>query len=144
MDRRQESSTVTAMAKSTNNSKQRVTGIGGIFFLATDPVALAAWYQKHLGIETKDGTADFQWQKNKNPRQPGRTVWAIFPKDTDYFGPNSPAFMINYRVANLDRLIAQLRRARIKVEKIQQYDYGRFAWVTDPEGNRIELWEPVE
>jgi predicted enzyme related to lactoylglutathione lyase len=72
----------------------------------------------------------------------GRTVWSLFPADTDYFGPTRPAFMVNYRVANLDRMLERLRQNGVKVEKVEDLDYGRFAWVTDPEGNRVELWEP--
>ena len=130
------------MAKTKRASKQRITGIGGIFFRANNAAALAGWYKKHLGVAVKDGAADFQWREKENPKQLGRTVWSIFQKDTDYFGLTKPAFMINYRVTNLDRMLAQLRRARIKVENVEEYDYGRFAWITDPEGNRIELWEP--
>ena len=131
------------MAKPAKKAKEAVTGIGGVFFRAKNPAALAGWYRKHLGIVVKDGAADFVWRERGNPKQLGRTVWSIFPKDTDYFGPGKPAFMVNYRVANLDRLLKQLRGARIKVEKVEEYDYGRFAWVTDPEGNRVELWEPA-
>jgi len=121
---------------------ERVTGIGGIFFKAKDPEAMAAWYSQHLGIGIEDGHADFVWGEKDNPDQTGRTVWSIFPADTDYFGPSRPAFMINYRVSNLDRMLEQLRAGGIHVEKVEDYDYGRFAWITDPEGNRIELWEP--
>jgi len=72
----------------------------------------------------------------------GRTVWSLFPDDTDYFGPGRPAFMINYRVANLASMLVELRQRGVTVEKVADYDYGRFAWITDPEGNRIESWEP--
>jgi predicted enzyme related to lactoylglutathione lyase len=120
----------------------KVTGIGGIFFRVRDPEKIAAWYQQHLGICAKDGHADFVWREHERPDRVGRTVWSIFPADTDYFGPSRPAFMINYRVENLDRMLAQLRHNGVKVEKVEEYDYGRFAWITDPEGNRIELWEP--
>ena len=131
------------MPKPKTTPKERVSGIGGIFFRSHDPAALSAWYEKHLGVESKDGAADFVWRDHENPKQTGRTVWSIFPKETDYFGSPKPAFMINYRVSNLERMLAQLRRARVKVEKVEECDYGRFAWVTDPEGNRVELWEPM-
>jgi len=121
---------------------EKVTGIGGIFFRAHDTAGMAGWYQKNLGIRSEDGHADFVWRENDRPDEIGRTVWSVFPSDTDHFGPARPAFMINYRVANLDRMLAQLRRNGVVVEKIEDYDYGRFAWITDPEGNRIELWEP--
>jgi predicted enzyme related to lactoylglutathione lyase len=121
---------------------EHVTGIGGVFFKAQDPARLAAWYQEHLGIRSEDGHADFPWRENDNPEKIGRTVWSVFPADTDYFGRSSASLMINYRVANLDRLLDQLRAQGVAVERIEEYDYGRFAWITDPESNRVELWEP--
>jgi predicted enzyme related to lactoylglutathione lyase len=121
---------------------EKVTGIGGIFFRAKDPDRMSAWYREQLGIGTKDGHADFVWREHDHPDASGQTVWSIFPADTDYFGPSRPAFMINYRVSNLDRMLAQLRRNGVVIEKVEDYDYGRFAWITDPEGNWIELWEP--
>lgn len=124
-----------------NDNTPKVTGIGGIFFRVRDPARMAAWYREHLGICTEDGNADFFWRNHDRPSEIGRTVWALFPPDTDHFGPSRPAFMINYRVSNLEQLLSQLRRDGITVEKTEDYDYGRFAWITDPEGNRIELWE---
>jgi catechol 2,3-dioxygenase-like lactoylglutathione lyase family enzyme len=121
---------------------ERVTGIGGIFFKAHDPDRLSAWYREHLGIPVEDGHADFTWRDRDRPEEIGRTVWSLFPVETDYFGASSSPFMVNYRVANLDRMLEQLRGAGIVIEKVEDYDYGRFAWVSDPEGNRIELWEP--
>ena|SRR5580700_8300772 len=120
---------------------ERVTGIGGVFFKARDPQGLMAWYEKHLGIEAKEGSADFAWREKDHPDQLGRTVWAIFPADAAHFGASS-SLMINYRVANLDRMLEQLRRDGVTIEKVEDYDYGRFAWITDPEGHRVELWEP--
>jgi catechol 2,3-dioxygenase-like lactoylglutathione lyase family enzyme len=121
---------------------EKVTGIGGIFFRARDPAMMAAWYREHLGIPVEDGHADFAWREDDPPERAARTVWSLFPADTDYFGPGRPGFMINYRVASLDRMLEQLRRGGIAIAKVEDYDYGRFAWITDPEGNRIELWEP--
>ncbi len=121
---------------------EQVTGIGGIFFKARDPARMTAWYREHLGIQAEDGHADFAWREHDRPDEMGRTVWSIFPADTEYFGPSATPFMVNYRVASLDRMLDQLRRNGITVEKVEDYDYGRFAWITDPEGNRIELWEP--
>lgn len=118
---------------------EHVTGIGGIFFKAQNPEKLSAWYQTHLGVPVKDGMAEFIWRDKNNPDTVGRTVWCPFPRDTDKF---SLAFMINYRVANLDRMLAQLQDAGIAIEKVEDCDYGRFAWIKDPEGNGIELWEP--
>jgi catechol 2,3-dioxygenase-like lactoylglutathione lyase family enzyme len=127
-----------------NSNPEKVTGIGGIFFRAQDPSRMSAWYREHLGIPLEDGHADFFWRNPERPEEKGRTTWALFPADTDYFGPSRPAFMINYRVANLDRMLAQLRTQGVTIEKVEDYDYGRFAWTTDPEGNRIELWEPKD
>ena len=121
---------------------EKVTGIGGIFFRVRDPERMAAWYRENLGICSEDGHADFIWSEKDGPEGSSRTVWSVFPADTDYFGPSGPAFMINYRVSDLDRMLAQLRQNGVAVEKVEDYDYGRFAWITDPEGNRIELWEP--
>jgi hypothetical protein len=121
---------------------EKVTGIGGIFFRAGDPAGLSAWYREHLGINAENGYTDFLWREHDRPDEVGRTVWSIFPTDTEYFGSSRPAFMINYRVSNLETLLAQLQRNGIIIEKVEDSDYGRFAWITDPEGNRIELWEP--
>ena len=103
---------------------------------------MSAWYREQLGIFSEDGHAVFPWREQERPDEAGCTTWAVFPEDTDYFGPSRPAFMVNYRVANLERMLAQLRQNGVAVDKVEDYDYGRFAWITDPEGNRIELWEP--
>jgi len=125
-----------------SDNTAKVTGIGGIFFRVRDPKEMSAWYRKHLGICAEDGHADFPWRNHERPDEVGSTVWSVFPADTDYFGPSRPAFMINYRVSNLEQMLAQLRSVGVTVDKVEDYDYGRFAWITDPEGNRIELWEP--
>ena len=103
---------------------------------------MAVWYRDQLGILGENGHTDFVWREKDRPEQIGRTVWSLFPADTDSFGPTRPAFIINCRVANLDRMVAQLRLNGVTVEKVEDGEYGRFAWITDPEGNRIELWEP--
>jgi predicted enzyme related to lactoylglutathione lyase len=124
----------------------RVTGIGGIFFRAQDPDALKTWYDSRLGIisEPDDG-AMFHWRQDEDPEKPGLTVWSIFHVETDYFGPGDQTFMINYRVDDLDALLESLRAAGVEVAGgIDEYPYGRFAWIVDPEGNRVELWEPAE
>ncbi len=112
-------------------------GIGGVFFRARDPAALGRWYAEHLGIDLEDyGSARFTGD--------GTTVWSPFPEDTDYFGPSGQRLMVNYRVRDLDAMLAQLRASGVPVdEKIEEYDYGRFGWATDPEGNRFELWQPA-
>jgi predicted enzyme related to lactoylglutathione lyase len=108
------------------------------FFKAQDPAKLAGWYQEHLGVPAGEYGADFHWREKDHPEKTGRTIWSLFPADTDYF--KSPV-MINYRVADLDKMLEQLRQAGVTVEKVEDSDYGRFAWVIDPEGNRVELWE---
>ena len=122
---------------------KRVTGIGGIFFKANDPKNLQAWYEQHLGIKQDGGAVIFRWRGETNPDEHGYTVWSPFPHDTKYFDPSAAPFMINYRVADLDALLAQLKEEGVEVEdRVEECEYGRFAWVMDPEGNRIELWEP--
>lgn len=125
---------------------KRVTGIGGIFFKSADAPKLRDWYKEHLGIDiTEWGGAIFNWRQAEDPEQKGLTVWSIFPSTTTYLDPSDKPFMINYRVENLDELLAQLRNEGIEVEdKIAEEFNGRFAWIMDPEGNRLELWEPAE
>lgn len=123
---------------------KRVTGIGGIFFKVQHPQKLKAWYREHLGIAPQeDGTVAFEWRELDSPERSGFTIWEPFPHDTHYFDPSAAPFMINYRVENLDRLLEQLRSEGVEVEEhIEEGVHGRFAWLMDPEGNRIELWEP--
>ena len=124
----------------------RVTGIGGIFFKGRNPDELAAWYRDHLGIEVHEGNISiFQWREHDEPEREASTVWSIFPEDTSYFGPGTAPFMINYRVADLDAVLEQLRAEGVQIaEKREDSEYGRFAWIFDPDGNRIELWQPPE
>ena len=108
-----------------------------------DPKRLAEWYSRHLGIPVKEGSAVFAWRGLANPKREGHTVWALFPADSDYFGAKRQLAMVNYRVKNLRRTLAQLRKEKVKVvKKIEEFEYGKFAWIVDPDGNRIELWEP--
>ena len=124
---------------------EKVTGIGGIFFKARDPERMSAWYREHLGICSEDGHADFIWREQDRPDEVGRTVWSVFPLDTDYFGPTGPPFMVNYRVADLQGLLEALRGEGCNVlEKTDDSAYGKFGWVIDPEGNKVELWQPPE
>jgi predicted enzyme related to lactoylglutathione lyase len=126
----------------------RVTGIGGIFLRARDPKALTAWYAQHLGLKLDDwGGVRFLWS-DEIPPNTGSTIWSAFPADTNYFGPGTAAgpqaTMVNYRVDDLEALIAQLTAAGISVEANREdFSFGRFAWITDPEGNRVELWQPL-
>lgn len=125
---------------------QRVTGIGGIFFKSRDPQALGAWYRRHLGIDVQAwGGAVFHWKGEHNPQGQGSTTWSPFQADTDYFAPSSASFMVNFRVADLHALLAVLRAEGVTVmDKVEESEFGKFGWVLDPEGNKIELWQPPE
>jgi len=125
---------------------ERVTGLGGIFFKARDPKALAAWYQTHLGIDFGDQLyVSFKWINPHHPTEPGQTAFSFFKNDTKYFQPSDKDFMINFRVKNLKELVAALQKEGVTVVgEVQEFDYGRFGWIMDPEGNKIELWEPVD
>jgi predicted enzyme related to lactoylglutathione lyase len=130
----------------------RVTGVGGFFFKAQNPGKLGEWYRVHLGIALQAGGAgehapqfySFQWREKDHPDTVGATVLSIFPADTKYFAPSSASFMMNFRVANLERLLAQLRKDGVKADDkiVDDGSNGRFGYAMDPEGNRLELWEP--
>lgn len=122
----------------------RVTGIGGVFFKARDPVALRAWYQMHLGIDVQEwGGAAFRWSDAAGKPVSGTTVWNVSSVESDYFAPSTSSFMINYRVADLNSLLQTLRSEGCNVlDKTDDSEYGKFGWVIDPEGNKIELWQP--
>lgn len=138
--------------------KQKVTGIGGVFFRANDPAKLSAWYREHLGLPIEAwGGCQFQWREHKNPSKTGSTVWNPFKADTDYFGgpkkggkagaggSGRQGHMINYRVADLKKMLAQLKKAGVWIDPKappQDSEYGKFAWIKDGEGNRVELWQP--
>jgi predicted enzyme related to lactoylglutathione lyase len=116
---------------------ERVSGIGGVFLRAREPEVLAAWYAEHLGIEVEP------WNGAVLRSAGGETlVWALFPADTEYFGPRDRQVMVNYRVHNLEAMLAQLRAADVEVEGPHKNENGHFGWATDPEGNRFELWQP--
>jgi catechol 2,3-dioxygenase-like lactoylglutathione lyase family enzyme len=123
---------------------QRVTGIGGVFLKARDPEALRAWYRDHLGFEVQDwGGVTFHWHSPEKPALDGATVWSVFPESSEYFAPSAAPFMINYRVQDLHAVLAALRDEGCAVdEKVEESEFGRFGWVLDPEGNKVELWEP--
>lgn len=125
---------------------KRVTGIGGIFFKAKDPAVLREWYRKHLGINVEEwgGTA-FSWSNPDNPSGTGTTVWSVFEDSSKYFAPSTSPFMINYRVEDLHAVLAALRAEGCAVDdKVDESEFGKFGWVMDPEGNRVELWQPPE
>jgi len=124
---------------------KRVTGIGGIFIKARDPDALRAWYRDHLGFDVSEwGGVAFRWNAD-NPAAVGTTIWSLFKHDSDYFAPSAAPFMVNYRVDDLHALLAALRAEGCNVvDKVDESEYGKFGWVVDPEGNKVELWQPPE
>lgn len=114
-----------------------------MFFKSEDPEKLYNWYEKYLGIKREGGYVVFPWSGEGNMSEDGMTAWSIFKKQTEYFNPSTAPFMINYRVDGIDGIIAALEADSAAVDlKREDVDYGRFAWISDPEGNRIELWEP--
>lgn len=124
--------------------KKRVTGIGGIFFKCADPKAQREWYNKHLGFDAGEYGATFDWRDADNPEQKGQTAWNPFKADTKYFEPSTKDYMFNYRVENLVELLAVLKEEGVtQIGEMQVYDYGKFAHIMDPEGNKIELWEAI-
>lgn len=126
-------------------SAKRVTGLGGIFFKCKDPEAIKKWYGQHLGIKTDEYGATFEFRKAEEPQTKAYAVWSPFDSATKYFEPSNKEFMINYRVENLSGLIEQLKAEGVEIiGEIEVYDFGKFAHILDPEGNKIELWEPVD
>ncbi len=123
---------------------KKVTGIGGIFFKCKDPEAVKSWYQQHLGLATDAYGAGFHWREAEDPEKKGFTQWSPFKESTNYFEPSTRDFMINYRVYDLEALVAELRAGGVTIlDEIAVYDYGKFVHILDPEGNKIELWEPL-
>lgn len=121
--------------------KNRVTGLGGIFFKTKNPDTTKAWYAKHLGLPTDDYGCTFWWKDQQN--NDCSTQWSPFKDDTTYFSPSDKPFMMNFRVENLKELLATLKAEGVTVVgDIEEYDYGKFGWILDPEGHKIELWEP--
>lgn len=123
--------------------KKRITGLGGFFFKSEDPKAIREWYKKHLGLPTDNYGCTFWWKD-----QEGRdcsTQWSPFKDDTSYFAPSKKEFMMNFRVEDLESLLAVLKEEGVTVVgEIEEYEYGKFGWILDPEGNKLELWEPID
>lgn len=122
----------------------RVTGIGGIFFNSANPVELRAWYKEHLGIDVQPwGGAAFTWTDAEGKPVGGTTIWNVGDASKSYFAPSTSTFMVNYRVADVHALVKALKEEGCNVlDKIEDSEYGKFAWVIDPDGNKVELWEP--
>jgi len=122
---------------------KKVTGIGGIFFKCNDPDKMREWYKTHLGLNTNQYGAVFEWVQSADKTKKGFTTWCPFDEETTYFEPSTKDFMINYRVENLEALVEKLRRNDvIIVDTIETFSYGKFIHILDIESNKIELWEP--
>lgn len=122
---------------------KRVTGLGGFFFKTNDPDATKEWYKTHLGLPTDAYGCTFWWKDDDGNKC--STQWSPFKKDTEYFKPSEKEFMMNFRVDNLVKLLEVLKEEGIEqVGKMEEYDYGKFAWIMDPDGNKLELWEPID
>jgi predicted enzyme related to lactoylglutathione lyase len=130
-----------------DSSPGRILGIGGIFFKSAQQATLSDWYREKMGIDHGQYGAMFKWrsveERADEPAQERFTLWSVFPSSSEYFAPSQASFMINYIVDDLDALLEKLRGAGVEIDaKREDFDYGRFAWVYDPDGNKIELWEP--
>lgn len=124
---------------------QRVTGLGGVFFRCADPKQTLAWYREHLGVDAAAwGGTMFRWREPEPPHAEAYTVWSAFPQDSSYFAPSQSEVMLNYRVADLDALLTALRAEGVELigEPVSESN-GKFAWVLDPDGRKVELWEPL-
>jgi predicted enzyme related to lactoylglutathione lyase len=128
------------------NNMKKVTGIGGVFFKCKNPKKMTEWYQKHLGLEANPYGATFEWYEHPDSKKKAQTQWTPFPETTEYFGADTQQdFMINYRVENLERLVDELKKEGVTiVDNIESYDYGKFVHILDGEGNKVQLWEPVD
>jgi predicted enzyme related to lactoylglutathione lyase len=124
---------------------KKVTGIGGIFFKCNDPDKMKEWYKTHLGLDTNEYGATFEWKEASDSTKNGSTQWSPFPETTKYFEPSTKDFMINYRVADLEALVEELKKEGVTiVDTIETYEYGKFVHIIDMEGNKIQLWEPYD
>jgi predicted enzyme related to lactoylglutathione lyase len=124
---------------------KKVTGIGGIFFKTKQTESLKEWYSKNLGLKTNDYGSAFEFRDANEPQRKAYAVWSPFAADTDYFKPSDKEFMVNYRVHNLEKLVEELRASGVTIcDQIEEYDYGKFVHILDPDMNKIELWEPVD
>lgn len=122
---------------------KKITGIGGIFFKCKNPKKMNEWYKNHLGLKTNEYGSVFEWYQGADNSKKAFSQWNPFKENTKYFEPSDKDFMINYRVENLEKLVEELKKEGIKVlDEIETYEYGKFVHLLDPEGNKIELWEP--
>lgn len=130
---------------SEKSNKGKVTGLGGVFFKSDNPEALKKWYEEHLGLPCDQYGHLFSWRKDDDPEQKGYTQFSVFKSDTDYLNPSKKSYMINFIVDDVVLMVERLKSAGMQVVgEIAEYEYGKFAHVMDPDGNKIELWEPVD
>jgi catechol 2,3-dioxygenase-like lactoylglutathione lyase family enzyme len=130
--------------KTTMSQQGRILGIGGIFFKSANQPQMKEWYAKHLGLADSGHGVMLPWRENDNPENEQITIWSIFPGNTKYFEPSSASFMVNYIVDDLDALLERLAKEGVRIDpKRQDESYGRFAWIYDPDDNKIELWQPL-
>jgi predicted enzyme related to lactoylglutathione lyase len=123
---------------------KKVTGIGGVFFKCSNPEKVRTWYKTHLGFNTDEYGASFEWRLAENPHAKGNTQWSPFPEETTYFEPSKKEFMINFRVDDIENLVKDLKASGVTVlDEIESFDYGKFVHILDEEQNKIELWEPA-
>ena len=135
--------TITTKQNKSITTMKKVTGIGGIFFKCKDPKAVNEWYKTHLGFDTSPYGTSFEWREIEDSSKKGLTQWNPFAETTKYFEPSTKDFMINYRVADLESLVEELKKEGVTVvDKIEPSDYGKFVHIIDIEGNKIQLWEP--
>ena len=126
------------------SEKGRILGIGGIFFKSANKPQMQEWYGKNLGLADSGHGVMLPWREKDNPDSEQMTIWSIFPATTKYFEPSSASFMVNYIVDDLDALLERLAKQGVQIDpKRQDESYGRFAWIYDPDGNKIELWQPI-
>ena len=126
------------------SQKGRIVGVGGIFFKSANVQQMKDWYAKHFGFADSGGYVTLPWREKDNPEKEQMTIWSLFPNDTKYFEPSPASFMLNYIVDDLDALLERLTKEGVKIDpKRQDESYGRFAWIYDPDGNKIELWQPL-
>ncbi|MCF8374152.1 MAG: VOC family protein [Bacteroidales bacterium] len=127
------------------SSRKKVTGVGGIFIKSNNPEKMRDWYAKHLGMIVNEYGSLFEFRDSDNPDQKGYLQWSPFEKNTEYFKPSEKEFMINYRVENIEKLVEEFKENGVLVlDEIESYEYGKFVHIMDEEGNKIELWEPVD
>ena len=144
LDANAENTDDTTISKRSDESKKKVMGIGGIFFKSKDPQLMKDWYEKHLGMKMNEYGAMFEFRSTDQPEEKGYLQWSPFSEKTKYFQPSEKEFMINYRVGDLALLIEELKTNGVEfTDTMETYSYGKFVHIMDPEGNKIELWEPI-